>query len=138
MRLIMTKTGITLSLMLGLSGVPFAAQADEVNDQIERFMQAMQATDQQEHDDINARQMSQINRALSNRVAEIIRIEGPQARAALKKAIAAWMAYQKAISDTVEISYEEGGGQGGGSAASHCDVMTAEGLLKVLNQFFSR
>lgn len=137
MRLIMTKTGITLSLMLGLSAVPFAAQADEVNDQIERFMQAMQATDQQEHD-INARQTSQISRALSNRVAEIIRIEGPQARAALKKAIAAWMAYQKAMSDAVEISYEEGGGQGGGSAASHCDIMTAEGLLKVLNQFFSR
>lgn len=133
----MTKTGITLSLMLGLSGVPLAAQADEVNDQIERLMQAMQATDQQEHD-INARQTSQINRALSNRVAEIVRVEGPQARAALKKAIAAWMAYQKAMSDTVEISYEEGGGQGGGSAASHCDVMTAEGLLKVLNQFFSR
>lgn len=124
------------AVMLGLSCVPFITHAETDDAQAERLMQAMQATAQQEQEDDSIK-IAELNLEFNKRVVAITRNSvGPQSRDAFRRAVQAWMAYQKAMSEAVEISYTEGGGHGGAAAATHCNIMTSEDFLKTLKQFF--
>lgn len=121
------------AVMLGLSCVPFTAHAETNDAQAERLMQA---TAQQEQEDDSIK-IAELNLEFNKRVVAITRNSvGPQSRDAFRRAVQAWMAYQKAMSEAVEISYTEGGGHGGAAAATHCNIMTSEDFLKTLKQFF--
>ncbi|MCX5617000.1 hypothetical protein NQF87_08470 [Bombella sp. TMW 2.2559] len=138
MRIIVTRIGIVLSLVLGLLGTPLAAQADTINDLSERLMQAMRDTEEQDYDSNAADRVDQIKREFDNKISEIAKKEGSKARAALKKAIIAWMAYQKAMGKAVKASHSESGGDDGAVAVSHFNAMTSQELLKILDQFFPK
>lgn len=132
---VMKKLPFT-AVMLGLSCVPFIAHAETDDARIEHLMQAMQATAQQDQEDSSIK-IADLNLEFNRKVVAITRNSiGPQSRDAFRRAVQAWMAYQKAMSEAVEISYTEGGGHGGAAAATHCNIMTGEDFLKTLKQFF--
>lgn len=123
-------------VMFGLSCVSFITHAETDDAQAERLMKAMQATAQQDQEDSSIK-IAELNLEFNRKVVAITRNSvGPQSRDAFKRAVEAWMAYQKAMSEAVEISYTEGGGHGGAAAATHCNIMTGEDFLKTLKQFF--
>lgn len=128
---------ITAAAVLGLLGAPLAAQAETDDAQVNQLMQSMQAAAQQDQEDSSIKS-AELNLQLNKRVVAITRNEGPQSKAAFQKAIRAWMAYQQAMGDAVEISYTEAGGHGGAAAAVHCNIMAAQDLLKVLDQFYGK
>lgn len=133
----MKKAGAAFVLAFGLLEHALPARAEGNDDQVNQLMQSMQAAAQQDQEDSSIKS-AELNLQLNKRVVAITRNEGPQSKAAFQKAIRAWMAYQQAMGDAVEISYTEAGGHGGAAAAVHCNIMAAQDLLKVLDQFYGK
>lgn len=133
----MKRAGFAFVLAFGLLGHALPARAEGNDDQVNQLMQSMQAVAQQDQEDSS--KSAELNLQLNKRVVAITRnAVGPQSKAAFQKAIRAWMAYQQAMGDAVEISYTEAGGHGGAAAAAHCNIMAAQDLLKVLDQFYGK
>ena len=134
----MKKSGVAFVLAFGLLGHALPVRAEGNDDQVNQLMQSMQAVAQQDQEDSSIKS-AELNLQLNKRVVAITRNSvGPQSKAAFQKAIRAWMAYQQAMGDAVEISYTEAGGHGGAAAAVHCNIMAAQDLLKVLDQFYGK
>ncbi|WP_272915732.1 hypothetical protein [Aristophania vespae] len=135
----MNYTNIAFILALGLVTAPLSASAQSNDKQADEecLVQAIKKQDRQDRAESNQKS-EQLNLELNKKVIEIFKSSDPKTKAAFKKALLAWVAYEKAMGQAVEISYTEGGGNGGEKAATHCNLTTGEDFLKILNQFFAK
>ncbi|MXV44430.1 hypothetical protein GS501_05125 [Saccharibacter sp. 17.LH.SD] len=133
----MKRPLIALVMVSAVMILPLSAKAQSDNDQTEALLRAMQATANQDEAE-STKKSAQLNKAVNEKITGILKFyKGPQTRAAFKKALHAWLVYQKAMGEAVEISFAEGGGHGGPAAATHCNLMTEEDFLKTLNEFLA-
>lgn len=124
-------------LALGFVLSPFTASAQTHQAQAGHLSQAEKTAKQKDDATLIAKSEQQ-NDEFNKRLSEIFKTSDPETKAAFKKALIAWMAYQRATGHAVITSYSEAGSPGGVSAASHCNIMTGGDFLKLLDQFFPK